>query len=85
MNQEYIYKAGVARAEIIDRTISVILETRRPITFAILNVVHRRWLWKIAGIKMIERFKSPTYSQYEVFQYNDLLATFDIKQEITTA
>jgi hypothetical protein len=80
--QEYTYKAGIERAAIIDKTLWAILKTRRPKTYTILNTLRWRWLWKLAGIRVNTRYQADAYAEYEVFQNADLLATFQLKQDI---
>jgi len=85
MIEEYVYKAGMARADIIDKTLWAILKTRRPSTYAFLIAFPYHWLWKLVGIRVETVYKTPAYEEYRVFQHNDLLATFEVKQELTTA
>jgi hypothetical protein len=85
MIQEYTYKAGMKRSEIIDETVDSILKTRRPVTFAVLNILRFRWLWRLAGFSIKATHNSELYSQYEVFQHDVLLATFELKTNITTS
>ncbi len=83
MIEEYIYKAGIQRAEIIDKTLWAILKTRRPRSFAMLNVLRFRWAWKLFGIRLETRFRGDLYEEYSVFQFDDLLATFSLRQQFT--
>lgn len=80
MIKEYVYKTAVDRAEVIDKTFQAILKSRRPKTFAVLNALRWPWLWKLAGIHLTLRYKGDLYEEYGVFQHDDLLGTFGIKQ-----
>jgi hypothetical protein len=81
---EYIFQAGMERAEIIDKTLWSILKTCRPKTFVLLNALRWRWrwLWMLAGIRVETVYKNYAYEEYRVFQFDELLATFAVKREL---
>jgi hypothetical protein len=85
MIEEYIYKAAIDRAEIIDKTLWSILKARRPKTFAVLNAVRWPLLWRAFGIRLVVRYKGPLFEEYEVFQFETLLATFEVRTNIQAA
>ena len=71
------------RAEVIDKTLWSILKTRRPKTFVLLNALRWRWLWKLLGIRVETVYDNTAYAEYSVFQFDDLLATFEVKMAPT--